>query len=180
MVAVSHRTLVALWLLSASLIASGVARAQTMPAQAQDDPVLQALIDEALAHNPDVAAAQTAIKAAHTRSGQVSALPDPMISMILTNDGWAPSLGSMPMTTLGLMVSQDLPYPGKRRQRMSVAMNEARQGEPQLARVRLGIAADVTRAYYGLLLTRALAELTKEQRELWRQVEVVTLSLIHI
>jgi outer membrane protein TolC len=53
-------------------------------------------------------------------------------------------------------------------------MNEARQNEPQLARVRLSVEAAVTRAYYGLLLTRELAELTNEQRELWRQVEVVT------
>jgi cobalt-zinc-cadmium efflux system outer membrane protein len=174
MVAVSHRTLVALWLLSALLLASGVARAQTAPAQTPDDPILQALIAEALSRNPDVAAAQAAIKAAHTRPGQVAALPDPMLSMVFTNDGWVPSLGSMPMTTLGLMVSQDLPYPGKRRQRMDVAMNEARQSEPQLVRARLGIEAAVTRAYYGLLLTRELSELTNEQRELWRQVEVVT------
>jgi cobalt-zinc-cadmium efflux system outer membrane protein len=174
MAAVSHRTLVALWLLSALLVASGMARAQTAPAQTPDDPVLEALIAEALSRNPDVAAAEAAIKAAHTRPGQVSSLPDPMVSMIFTNDGWVPSLGSMPMTTLGLMVSQDLPYPGKRRQRMDVAMNEARQSEPQLVRARLGIEAAVTRAYYGLLLTRALAELTNEQRELWRQVEVVT------
>ena len=47
------------------------------------------------------------------RSG-ARALPDPMVSITYTNDGWAPSLGSMPMTTLGFMVSQALPYSGKR------------------------------------------------------------------
>jgi len=171
--AVLLRKVVATSVLAFLIAAPLSAARQDARPQEGDDPVLQALIAEALARNPDVAAAQAAIKAAHTRSGQVSALPDPMVSMIFTNDGWVPSLGSMPMTTLGLMVSQDLPYPGKRKQRMDVAMSEARQSEPQLARARLGIEAAVTRAYYGLLLARQLAELTKEQRELWRQIEVV-------
>lgn len=155
------------------LTAQCVAAGQELPLQPGDDPVLQALIAEALARNPDVAAAQAAIKAAHARSGQVSSRPDPMVSMNYTNDGWSPSLGSMPMTTLGVMVSQDLPYSGKRKQRMEVAMSDARRSEPQLARVRLSIEADVTRAYYGLLLARELAALTGEQRELWRQIESV-------
>jgi outer membrane protein TolC len=152
----------------------GAAGQGAPPLQSAGDPILKALVAEALERNPDVAAAQAAIKAAHTRPGQVSALPDPMVSLTYTNDGWAPSLGGMPMTTFGLMVSQDLPAAGKRKQRMDVAMSEARQVEPQLVRTRLGIEAAVTRAYYGLLLTRELAQLTKEQRDLWREVEVVT------
>jgi len=172
--AVSNRQMIAVLVATCLLAAPLSSAGQVAKPQPGDDPVLQALIAEALAHNPDVAAAQAAIKAAHTRPGQVSALPDPMVSMTYTNDGWAPTLGSMEMTTLGVMVSQDLPYPGKRKQRMDVAMNEARQSEPQLARTRLGIEAAVTRSYYGLLLARQLAELTTEQRELWRQVEVVT------
>jgi outer membrane protein TolC len=149
------------------------AAGQNARPQPGDDPVLQALIAEALARNPEVAAAEAAIKAAHARPGQASALPDPMVSMTYTNDGWAPSLGSMSMTTLGLMVSQDLPYPGKRQQRMDLAMSEARQSEPPLARARLAIEAAVTRAYYGLLLARELTELTSQQRELWREIEAV-------
>ena len=69
------------------------------------------------------------------------ALPDPMVSMTYTNDGWAPSLGSMPMTTLGFMVSQELPYSGKRQLRADLAASEARQAEPALARARLALEA---------------------------------------
>lgn len=157
-----------------SLASPAAVRAQAAGSAPAGDPVLRALIDEALARNPDLSAARSAIKAAHTRPGQISALPDPMVSLTYTNDGWAPSLGSMSMTTLGLMVSQDLPFPGKQKQRVDVAANEARQSEPPLARARLTIEAAVTRAYYGLLLARQLAGLTTEQRELWRQVEAVT------
>jgi len=171
--AVPIRKIVAAAAVTLLLMAQWTAAGQDPRLQPGDDPVLLALIAEALARNPDVAAAQAAIKAAHARSGQASARPDPMVSMNYTNDGWAPSLGSMPMTTLGVMVSQDLPYRGKRQQRVDVAMSEARQTEPQLARARLSIEADVTRAYYGLLLARELAELTGEQRELWRDIESV-------
>ena len=172
--AVQIRKMVASSVVAILLAGRSAAAGQEVRPQAGDDPVLQALIAEALARNPDVAAAQAAIKAAHTRPGQVSARPDPMVSVTYTNDGWAPSLGSMSMTTLGVMVSQDLPYGGKRQQRADLAMSEALQSEPALARARLGIEAAVTRAYYGLLLARELTELTGEQRELWRQIEIVT------
>jgi outer membrane protein TolC len=171
--AVPIRKIVAAAAVTLLLMAQWTAAGQDPRLQPGDDPVLLALIAEALARNPDVAVAQAAINAAHARSGQASARPDPMVSMNYTNDGWAPSLGSMPMTTLGVMVSQDLPYRGKRQQRVDVAMSEARQTEPLLARARLSIEADVTRAYYGLLLARELAELTGEQRELWRDIESV-------
>ncbi len=135
--------------------------------------MLESLIAEALARNPDLHAAQSAIAAAQTSTERARALPDPMVSVTYTNDGWAPSLGGMPMTTLGFMVSQSLPYSGKRDLRASLAASQARQVEPALARARLALEGAVRRAYYGLLLARELQALTNEQRELWQQVEVV-------
>jgi len=148
------------------------ARGQATAAR-EDDPVLQALIDEALARNPDLHAAQSAIAAAQTATERARALPDPMVSVTYTNDGWAPSLGSMPMTTLGFMVSQPLPYSGKRDLRAGLAASQARQAEPALERARLALEGAVRRAYYGLVLARELEALTAEQRELWRQIEVL-------
>jgi cobalt-zinc-cadmium efflux system outer membrane protein len=77
------------------------------------------------------------------------------------------------MTTLAFMASQDLPFPGKRGLRGDIASREADQVEQQLARARLRIAADVRRAYYGLLLARELQTLTRQQRETWRETEGV-------
>jgi outer membrane protein, heavy metal efflux system len=138
-----------------------------------DDPVLQALVDEALAHSPVLHAAQSGLAAARTRVDQVTARPDPMVAVAWTNDGWGPSLGSMPMTTLGFMVSQEFPFAGKRQARADVAASQARALEPRLTRMRLGLEAAVRRAYAGLLLARERQSLTGEQRELWRQIEVV-------
>jgi len=137
------------------------------------DPVLRALIDEALARSPELHAAQSAIDAARARVAAARALPDPMVSMTYTNDGWAPSLGSMPMTTLGFMYSQTVPYAGKRDLRAKAAASDARLSEPALARARLGLEAAVTRAYDSLLQARELQALTVEQRALWSEIEVV-------
>ena len=173
MVSVFRRMLVVIGSLCALGLVPGSARGQTAALPPENDPVLQALIEEALARSPDLHAAQSAISAAQTATERARALPDPMVSMTYTNDGWAPTLGSMPMTTLGFMVSQSLPYSGKRDLRASLAASQARQAEPALARARLALEGAVRRAYYGLLLARELQALTADQRELLQQVEVV-------
>jgi outer membrane protein TolC len=160
-------------LVGAWLVTGGSVAAQERSSGPPDDPVLQALIDEALARHPGIQAVHSTIAAAGTRAEQARAYPNPMVSTTFTNDGWVPSLGSMPMTTLGFMVSQELPYSGKRDLRASLATAEARQLEPSMTRVRLSIESSVKRAYYALLLARELQTLIDEQRIVWRQVESV-------
>jgi len=156
-----------------ALFTASYMRAQTSPVPPLGDPGLNALIDEALARNPDVLAAQEAGSAARSRPAQGRSLPNPMLSTAYTNDGWTPTLGSREMTTLALMGSQDLPYPGKRKLRADILSREAEQVEQQLARVKLAVAAAVKRAYYGLLLARGLLELIGEQETVWKEIEEV-------
>jgi outer membrane protein TolC len=148
-------------------------RAQaTWPAPVAD-PVLVALVEEALGNNPDVAAARQAAAAAEERPAQARSLANPMLSVGYTNDGWSPSLGTMEMTNLSLMASQELPYPGKRGLRGDIASREAGLVQQQAERVGRGIAAAVKRAYYGLLLSRNLLDLIRDQEEIWKQIEGV-------
>jgi outer membrane protein TolC len=143
------------------------------PQEPVEDHGLLALVEEALARNPDVLAMQEAVAAARTRPEQVRALPDPMLSVAFTNDGWSPTLGERDMTTLAVMGSQVLPWPGKRRLRGAMAGVEADALAQQLARVKLGVAAAVTRAYWGLVLAQDLQGLIHEQEEIWKQIEGV-------
>jgi outer membrane protein, heavy metal efflux system len=156
----------------AGALAGGQAAAQAPPGL--EDAALAGFVQEALANNPDLRAARQLLEAARQRPRQASALPDPVVGLTYTNEGWSPSLGSMPDTSMGVMVSQDLPFPGKRRLRGQIAAKDADQAEQQLARARLGVVAAVRRAYYGLLQARALLELTREQSGLWQQIEGVT------
>jgi outer membrane protein, heavy metal efflux system len=140
---------------------------------AGEDPQVAALIEEAMAKNPDIRGAEEAVRAARNRPAQARSLPNPMLSAGYTNDGWRPTLGTQEMTTLAFMGAQDLPYPGKRRLRSEIAEREADQVAQQLERARLSVAARVKRAYYGLVLGRDLLELIKEQEEVWKQIEGV-------
>jgi outer membrane protein TolC len=75
------------------------------------------------------------------------------------------------MTTLGVVASQDLSWPGRRSLRAEVALRDAALVDAQLARARLSVAASVRTAYHSLREARALLELSREQVELARQVE---------
>ena len=143
------------------------------PQEPVEDAGLLALVEEALARNPDVLAMQEAVVAARSRPEQVRALPDPMLSVAFTNDGWSPTLGERDMTTLAVMGSQVLPWPGKRRLRGAMAGVEADALAQQLARVKLGVAAAVRRAYWGPVLAQDLQGLIHEQEEIWKQIEGV-------
>ena len=154
-------------------LGSASARAQAAWPLPVEDPALAALIEEALSKNPDVSAARQAATAAGQRPAQARSLPNPMFSVGYTNDGWSPSLGSMEDSNLAFMASQDLPYPGKRGLRGDIATREAGQVEQQAERVGRSITAEVKRAYYGLLLSRHLLDLIRDQEENWKQIEGV-------
>jgi cobalt-zinc-cadmium efflux system outer membrane protein len=162
--------------LAAQVVLPHTAHAQSSWPMPVDDPVLASLIEEALAQNPDVAAARQAVLAARQRPVQAQSLANPMVSVIYTNDGWRPSLGSMEDSNLAVMASQELPYPGKRALRGDIASREADQVGQQAERVKRGVAAEVKRAYYGLLLSRSLLDLIRDQEENWKQIEGVTRS----
>jgi cobalt-zinc-cadmium efflux system outer membrane protein len=155
------------------VLTSAPVRAQAPWPVPVDDPLLASLIEEAISKNPDVAAARQAAVAAGQRPAQARSLANPMFSVGYTNDGWSPSLGSMEMTTLAFMASQELPYFGKRGLRGDIASREAGQVDQQAARIGRSITAAVKRAYYGLLLSRTLLDLIRDQEENWKQIEGV-------
>ena len=104
------------------------ALASTVTAIGAEPVKLTDLIREALANNPEIRAAQKRYEAARQRPAQESSLPDPMVSVgYASNGGPLPGqgLGSQPTSNIGVMVSQELPYPGKRRLRGGVAAKEA-------------------------------------------------------
>jgi outer membrane protein TolC len=139
----------------------------------EPEPALEALVAEALAENPDLRALQEALAASHARPEQAKALPDPMVSVLFVNDGWSPSLGEMPMTTLGFMGSQTLPWPGRRDLRDKIARQDTVASAERLERQRLTVAAGVRRAFWGLVLTEESLGVLREQEDVWKEAESV-------
>ncbi|MEK7703955.1 MAG: hypothetical protein AAB426_03265, partial [Myxococcota bacterium] len=75
-----------------------------------EDPLLASLVKEALDKRPELAQAKAPVRAELERVPQMSALPDPALSLGIQNDGFRSiQIGSMQTSYLSVMVSQTLP-----------------------------------------------------------------------
>jgi outer membrane protein TolC len=133
------------------------------------DPVLAQLILQSLAARPELRQAEAAVRAERERIPQVGALPDPVLSLGIQNDGFDQiAIGEMETSFWQVMLSQGLPWPGKRGLRTDVARIAANEAGTALDRARLGTEADVRRAYTDLLLARDRLELLARLEGLWQ------------
>jgi cobalt-zinc-cadmium efflux system outer membrane protein len=159
-------------LLSALLLAWPAA-AQTAPAGMEPlpaDPVLAQLIERSLAARPELKRALAAAAAEKERVPQAGALPDPVLSLGIQNDGFRRiEVGRMETSFYQVMLSQGLPWPGKRGLREDVARLGADQAEAGVGRLRLGTEADVRRAYLDLLLVRERLGLLQDLERIWQR-----------
>jgi cobalt-zinc-cadmium efflux system outer membrane protein len=138
-------------------------------AQAPAPLSLADVVCEALAKNPDIAAAQRRYDAARQRPVQERSLPDPMVSAGYNATGNplpGAGLGTDPVANIGFMVSQELPYPGKLALRSSMASREADADFQQIEAARLSVTARVKQAYYRLAYTYAVTDVLTKNREL--------------
>lgn len=133
------------------------------------DSVLSELVAQSLAARPELRQAQATARAERERVPQAGALPDPVLSLGLQNDGFGElQVGKMETSYYQVMLSQSLPWPGKRGLRSDVARLGADQASAAVARVRLTTEAEVRRAYLDLLLARDRLALLRRLDGLWQ------------
>ncbi|HEY3271716.1 MAG TPA: TolC family protein, partial [Geothrix sp.] len=124
------------------------------------DPVLAALLAEALGKHPDVQKADAAVRMDQERIPQAGVLPDPSLSLGIQNDGFKElQIGKMETSYYSVAFTQPFPWPGKRGLRKEVAAAGVDLSEATRSRVLLGLEADVRRGYAALLLIRGQKEL---------------------
>lgn len=146
------------------------ARAQAIsaPEPLPSDPVLSRLIQETLAARPELKQAEATVRAQEERVPQAGALPDPVLSLGIQNDGFdGIMIGEMETSFWEIGLSQGLPWPGKRGLRTDVARLTARQSDANTERVRLTTEAEVRRAYLDLLLARDRLALLDQLDAIW-------------
>jgi outer membrane protein TolC len=137
-----------------------------------DDPLLASLIQEAMARNPDLGQAKALVDADRERIPQARALPDPTLTLGIQNDSFNRiEVGQMETSFYQVMVTQPLPWPGKRALRGEVARLGADATEAAVSRTRLTVEAEVRRAYTGLLLVRSQLRLLEQQAQLLKEAE---------
>lgn len=167
----SDLALPALGALAALLLAlpAGAADAAGAPAALPTDPLLAELIRDSLSARPELRQAEAVATAERERVPQAGALPDPVLSLGIQNDGFgAINVGKMETSFYQVMLSQGIPWPGKRGLREDVARLSADAAGASLARARLTTEADVRRAYLELLLTRDRMGLLERLEQIWR------------
>lgn len=112
---------------------------------------LNDLLAEALRSNPEIVAAQKGYEASRQRPSQVSSLPDPMFSPGYNSSGrpWpGAGLGTEVTSNIGLMVSQEIPFPGKRKLAGDMAVKESEAEWQQYQQVQLSVVSRLKQAYY--------------------------------
>jgi outer membrane protein TolC len=159
---------------AAAQTTAGPAASSSAPTSLADDPVLRSLIGAAMQRRPELAQARAQVEAEREREPQAGALPDPVVSLGIQNDGFTGiELGKMPMSWLSFGVAQTFPWPGKRSLRADVAELGTRQVQAEAERTRLSIEGQLTLAYLDLLLVRDRAALLDRLEGLWAQSEAL-------
>jgi outer membrane protein TolC len=114
---------------------------------------VSSLVEEALHNNREILAAQKKVEALRQRPARESSLPDPTLSLGWASNGapWpGAGLGVNPTSNLGVMVSQEVPAPGKRKLRGEIADEEAAAAFDEYLSTRLKVASRLKQAYHEL------------------------------
>jgi len=144
---------------------------------AAENPVpLSRLLDEAVQNNADVLAARRAWQAATQVSSQVSAMPDPQVTLQHISVGSPrPFAGysNSDFAYVGIGVSQDLPFPGKLKLKGEAAERDAAITRQRLESVRRSILQQVKEAYFQLAYIQQTLEVLERNDKLLEQIEKI-------
>ncbi len=138
---------------------------------------LSDLVAEALANNPEIQAAQKSYEAARQRPSQASSLPDPMFSPGWTSNGNplpGAQLGTNPTASIGFMVTQEVPYPGKRNLRGQIAAKDAEAEFQTWQTAQLNVLSRVKQAYYRLSYDHSAIPVLERNRVLLDRLLKIT------
>lgn len=128
---------------------------------------LAALMAEADARSPEIAAARSRVAAAEAIPSQMEALPDPLVSVSFTNETFDEiRLGESEDSLLTISWTQELPYPGKRGLAGDAARQEAEVSSRRLDSIRLAVLSNVKQTYADLYRIDRTTVILAENRTL--------------
>jgi outer membrane protein TolC len=134
----------------------------------------KALVDQVLERNPDLAGLAHRIAASRARVPQAGALPDPVVSYGVNNQGLPlpfVSLGRGDFSEVYVGVTQDVPYAGKRALRERVAREDVAVAEFSRDSMQRRIVASVKSMYVELYGLQESADIIDHHRRTLEQIE---------
>lgn len=186
----SRGSLFTIWLLGMGLVtSSGMAQdsrlmsvrpAGDVHSQSSAAPVsLRDLVHEAEQNNPEIAAATHGYTASTQVARQVSALPETQVTVQQLSVGSPrPFAGytNSEFAYIGLGVSQEIPYPGKRGLRAQVANREADVRRAEIESVRRAVFDKLKAAYFRLAYLQQTLSILERNDQLLKDVEQIVES----
>lgn len=166
----ASRRIAILILVAAVLTRALPAGAQTLSRSSHPGLDLESLVQEAVAHNPDVNAARERWEALRRLPIQMRTLPDPQVQLQeFTVGSPKPSAGyeTSDFYYTGIGVSQEIPGPGKLRLQGEIAEKDAEVARHQYQAAQREAAEKVRANYFELFyLTKTITLLEAEQIDL--------------
>lgn len=134
-----------------------------------NDGSMQALVELALANNPEIRAGRLRVERLREKPAQASALEAPMLSL---------TVGELAQTAAGQVdyivgLTQALPYPGTRDARSSLAEQAVLIASAELLERMERVAADVRRVYWRRYSTARAIEVTDQDKQVLKQISEV-------
>ena len=161
----------------ACLCATAVGQQSSTPTAAPNSAEVLRLDDVlrlALERSPEVEGAQSTIRAMQHRVPQSRALPDPMVSA-----GWAGKLAPFdtmagdPSSYRGITISEQFPYPGKRKLQGEVAARDVEAAQADCESARRRIALEVNTAFAEYFYLNNAIEATRQNKELLEKLAAI-------
>lgn len=131
-----------------------------------DDGSMKALVELALANNPEIKAGRLRVERLNERPAQVAELDDPVAAL---------TFGELAQTAAGqidyiVSLSQALPYPGTLDARKAVAEQDVLTASAELLDVMERVAVEVRRVYWRRYAVVRAIEVTEQDREVLQQI----------
>lgn len=140
-----------------------------------DDAVvtLKDLEREALGNSPEILMAQKKADAAQEKKTVTSAMPDPMIGYEVQNVGRLSSstVGQEEMSMRGVVVSQEIPFPGKLSTMGRAAGKQAEREQENYRGTKLRVLTGLRTAYYDYYLSYKSSEILEQNKEIMKNFQ---------
>ncbi len=140
-----------------------------------EEPVvtLKDLEQEALKNNPEIGMAGKKAEAAQERKSLASALPDPMIGYMVQNVGalGTSTVGKEEMSMQGVVVTQEVPFPGKLSTRGNAAGKQAEREQENSRLTRLRVLNSVRNSFFDYYLAYQTADILEQNKEIMKNFQ---------
>lgn len=138
---------------------------------------LEELLKEAAENNPGIKSAENAAMASDYMAKAASALPDPTVTFEHMGKIVPPELMSGdPSSARTYGIEQEIPFPGKRTLKGSIASAEAEAQHWNHQMVQRQVVSDLKQAFYDLYLIRKSIDILLKNRELLENFEQIAQS----